>query len=583
MSSFKLILGVLFGLLVMAIAALGIISFQKSQDSNNTSFWVRHTHEVLDQTEEIYSLYKEIQLAGNDFFIDKDPSLIVSYNHARSEIVKRVNDLMLLTSDNPNQQARIKSLESLLKNLMTYTDAIFLSSNETDYSEKIMLNRVEVNKLFSSRLLRIIGDIKNEEKRLLEIRQKAYEQSIIAFNGAFLKLLAGMAVLLTVTFFMIRYNFNKRILAQRELKKANELFVNLFNESPIGMVISELNDGVIIDCNKAYAELVNYSREEIIGKTAVMLKILNSKSQWNEIIKGAREKGTVRDVEVQLKPRNKAPVWVSISIQSILVQNKQCLLSAVLDMTVHKRAEEGIKAALAAEIELNKMKSNFVTLASHEFRTPLTTILSSTFLLENYLKSASEEKAAKHLNRIKSSVNNLTSILDEFLSLTRIEEGKVEPKPEKLNLKEYLENVCQGLRSFTKPGQNIIYQHTGSHQGYMDPVILRNIVNNLVSNAIKYSPPETDIYVSSEMNTKLRLTVKDSGIGIPPEDQKHLFERFYRASNAGAVQGTGLGLHIMKHYVDLLKGSIQVKSELGKGTELKIIFGQALPEEKTLA
>src|SRR5690606_4094611 len=122
----------------------------------------------------------------------------------------------------------------------------------------------------------------------------------------------------------------------------------------------------------------------------------------------------------------------------------------------------------------------------------------------------------------------------------------------------------------TKPGQKIIYDHSGDFYFNADPVLLGNIVNNLVSNAIKYSPENSKIYVRSDINDQFCLAVKDSGIGIPLEDQKHLYSRFYRASNAGTIQGTGLGLHIMKYYIDMLKGTILVNSSINMGTEFII-------------
>ena len=231
--------------------------------------------------------------------------------------------------------------------------------------------------------------------------------------------------------------------------------------------------------------------------------------------------------------------------------------------------------SLASEIELNKMKSNFVTLASHEFRTPLTTILSSTFLLVKYATGGDKTKIEKHISRIRSSVNNITSILDDFLSITKIEERKVVPHVERVNLKQSLEGACHGLGAVMKPGQSIVYSHTGEEFVETDPVLLGNIVTNLVSNAIKYSPENSPIFVKSAVDEGLRLLVKDSGIGIPLEDQKHLFKRFYRASNAGTVQGTGLGLNIMKHYVEMLHGQIKLQSEPGRGTEVEITFEPA--------
>jgi PAS domain S-box-containing protein len=414
--------------------------------------------------------------------------------------------------------------------------------------------------------------LKIEEKRLLEIRQKASEKGIASFNQIFFLMLVVIFALLVTTFLSIRHSFNKRFRAELELKKANDLFSKLFHESPVGMVITRVEDGRIIDCNSEYAELINYSRDQIVGKTAVELELFKSEDQVRELTAAAGDHGTARDIEVFLQPKEKEPIWVSISLQSIQIRDTRCILAALLDMTSHKQAEEKVKKALAKEIELNKMKSNFVTLASHEFRTPLTAILSSAALLEKYALEGNVQRAEKHLERIKFAIHNLTLILDEFLSVSKIEEEKISPMFEKLNLKDYLTAVCLNLKGSAKPAQNIFYDHHGQSLVWTDPTLVRYIVTNLVSNAIKYSDDGTNIIVSSSVNGQILITVKDSGIGIPKEEQKNLFNRFYRASNAGNIQGTGLGLHITKHYVDMLHGSIHVNSEPGKGSEFEVVL-----------
>lgn len=237
-----------------------------------------------------------------------------------------------------------------------------------------------------------------------------------------------------------------------------------------------------------------------------------------------------------------------------------------------KVAEDKVNRALAKEVELSRMKANFVTLASHEFRTPLTTILSSSFLIENYVAGPERARVVKHLAKIKTSVNNLTSILDEFLSVNRIEEGKIRTVTEWFNVKEHVENFCHDLQSMAKAGQRILYIHEGAEEAKTDPVMLGHMVKNLLTNSIKYSSEHSNIEVNVSIGDTIQLRVKDQGIGIPAEDQPHLFERFFRASNASAVQGTGLGLHIVKCYVDMLKGTIEVKSVLGAGTEVKVVL-----------
>jgi len=219
------------------------------------------------------------------------------------------------------------------------------------------------------------------------------------------------------------------------------------------------------------------------------------------------------------------------------------------------------------------MKSNFVSMASHEFRSPLSTILSSVSLLEFYKTTEAQDKRDKHVHRIKSAVNEMIATLEEFLSLEKIEEGKAQVKKEVFSIKKSAEQEQAKFQSHLKPGQTIEYQHRGKEEVCLDEVFLNHILTNLISNAIKYSPQDSMIILHTIVDdAKSTITIKDHGIGMSHEDQQHLFERFFRASNTGNIKGTGLGLHIVKRYIDLMGGSINVKSEINKGTEFTVVF-----------
>jgi PAS domain S-box-containing protein len=252
-------------------------------------------------------------------------------------------------------------------------------------------------------------------------------------------------------------------------------------------------------------------------------------------------------------------------------------------ITRTKELEETLKAleeskseleiALNKEKELSDLKTRFVSMASHEFRTPLSTILSSASLVAKYRQSEEQDKRDKHIQRIRSAVNNLTDILNEFLSIGRIEEGKVQANFSSFNVKEHIQLVCNEMTTILKKGQRFNYVHTGEPRVYLDLSLLRNVMINLLSNAIKFSPENAVISVSSQVDEKtIIIAVKDNGLGIPEEDKKHLFERFFRANNVTNIQGTGLGLHIVSKYVELMNGNIEVESELEKGTTFTIHF-----------
>ena len=236
-------------------------------------------------------------------------------------------------------------------------------------------------------------------------------------------------------------------------------------------------------------------------------------------------------------------------------------------------SKEELLKALSKEKELGDLKSRFVSMASHEFRTPLSTILSSASLVSKYIKEEEQDKRDKHINRIKSAVNNLTDILNDFLSFGKIEDGKVMAHFTLFNIKELITTVCNEMAGIVKTGQQIIYHHQGGQMVQLDPSLLRNVMINLLSNAIKFSPLDGKIEVKSELNdTHILLTVKDNGIGISEEDKNHLFERFFRGANVTNIQGTGLGLHIVEKYVELMNGNIDFESKLEKGTSFTITF-----------
>lgn len=253
------------------------------------------------------------------------------------------------------------------------------------------------------------------------------------------------------------------------------------------------------------------------------------------------------------------------------VQDRTKVLQEALTEIEKSRVE--LSEALEKEKELNELKSRFLSMASHEFRTPLTTILSSASLIPEYPSMEQQEKRMKHVERIKSAVNNLNDILSDFLSLSKIEEGKVIADFKKFNLKNLADEVSNDLKGILKEGQEIIHKHTGEEEIELDPKLTRNVMINLVSNAIKFSEENKKIYLKTYADKKaVKIEVQDEGMGISKDDQEHLFERFFRGHNATNIQGTGLGLNIVAKYVELMDGYIEMESELEKGTTFKITF-----------
>jgi PAS domain S-box-containing protein len=249
-------------------------------------------------------------------------------------------------------------------------------------------------------------------------------------------------------------------------------------------------------------------------------------------------------------------------VQEILVVEK--------NTTEQKEAELEITNALEKEKTLHEMKSRFVSMASHEFRTPLSTILSSAILLGKY-PSYQPEKSEKHLQRIRSNVQNLNQILEDFLSIDRINTGELKAINSKFDLCSLVPEVIEQMESILGEDRSIIVKVPNERvEVHLDKQLMRNVLINILSNAIKYS--EEDILLEIKMKKKLTITIQDYGIGIPKKEREQLFQRFFRAENAINIQGTGLGLHIVKRYLDLMNGNINIESEVNKGTSVQLSF-----------
>ncbi len=274
------------------------------------------------------------------------------------------------------------------------------------------------------------------------------------------------------------------------------------------------------------------------------------------------------ELEKKVQSRTEA---LNMSVQKLEKVNKDLQQQ----IQVRKQAEEETRKALQKERELNELKSRFVSIASHEFRTPLSAILSSTSLIKQYMDRGELEKVDKHIDRVKLSINHLTTILNDFLSLGKLEEGRIEVIKENVSQVSFFDDIKEEVKPVLKGEQQLIVELKHPERDFnTDSKVLRNILFNLLSNASKYSDPGKRIRLGMSFGEdQVTIEVEDEGIGIPELEIKHIFDRFFRASNASNIQGTGLGLNIVKRYIDLLGGNITFKSEEGKGS----IFTITLP------
>jgi len=265
---------------------------------------------------------------------------------------------------------------------------------------------------------------------------------------------------------------------------------------------------------------------------------------------------------------------LNVDLEAKVEQRTHFLREALQEL---EKSQQELNEALNKEKELGEIKSRFVSMASHEFRTPLSTILSSANLLSRYTTTEDQDKRDKHIKRTKDAVRHLNTLLEDFLSVGKLEEGKIGVEPAPFALRELLEEVTEEMQSQAKPAQTIHWLYAGGQLIDSDKRLVKNILINLLSNAIKFSEEGASILLQAESlpGGGVAISVRDKGIGISTEDQQHLFSSFFRGANAINIEGTGLGLHIVRRYLDLLEGNIRLESTLGEGTRVTI----ELPEK----
>ncbi|MFD0976686.1 PAS domain-containing sensor histidine kinase [Salinimicrobium gaetbulicola] len=401
-------------------------------------------------------------------------------------------------------------------------------------------------------------------------------------------------------------------------EKTENVFNILFEAASEGIIVVD-SFQKIVSSNIAADEMFGYSKGELVGQS---LNILiprkykaNHPSHFKDFMDHSekRQMGHGRDLYGVKKDGKEFPVEAGLNpfeingeryVMSLIIdisirkeaqrqikelnselESKIQVRTQELEESVHKlqslnknlekeikrrkEAENRIKNALQKEKELNELKTKFLSLVSHEFKTPLSGILTSVVLLGKYKLEEQQEKREKHLSTIKNKVHYLDNILNDFLSIERLETGKVNYKFSTFSLSKLINEVVYNANVTLKSGQEIHYprniENITLHQ---DEKILELVLSNLMSNAIKYSPENTLINFEAKTNgEKIIFKVKDQGMGIPAKDQKHIFERYFRAENALLNQGTGIGLNISKVHLENLGGNISFNSAENEGTE----------------
>ncbi len=360
--------------------------------------------------------------------------------------------------------------------------------------------------------------------------------------------------------------------AEEALKISERRFRSIIEKAPVGICITN-NNHVFEYVNPAFYGMLGFKEKEIIGEH---FKIVFPGEQWKKIEdKISSKKELLIEGEFDIQKKNGGILSVFTESAKIpFEENEFKTLTFIIDISEQKIAREEIHRALEKEKELHQLKNSFISTVSHEFRTPLAGILSSSKLLEKFQDKWDVDKKKKFYNQISDSVKHLTVLLEEVSLIGKDDSGKLKFTPQKIEIEPFFNWIVEEVESYynnkLKIKKNIDCR---IKDPVMDKTLLRHILTNILSNAVKYTPADNGKVVFNALiseNNDLQITIKDNGMGIPKKDIDYIFESFHRAENVENIQGTGLGMAIVKRCLRLHKGKINIESEPGKGTTVDI-------------
>ena len=368
--------------------------------------------------------------------------------------------------------------------------------------------------------------------------------------------------------------------AEEELKH----WANIFNESLNEIFIFDAVTLKFLNVNAGALSNLGYSLEELREMTPIDIKPNYNKEQFVSAIKpllqGYKKKIKFNTVH-QRKDGSEYPVEVHLqysrygggdTLVAIIIDiTERANYTEKLEKTVELRTLQ-LKEALHKEKELNELKTKFLSLVSHEFKTPLSAIMTSSALIGKYTKDEQQDKRQRHVNTIQNKVKYLNNIINDFLSIERLESGKINYKYSQFSLSKVVNEVIYDANMLLKEGQIIVYpEDIDDIVIDFDEKILELMLNNLINNAIKYSPEHSKIEVKAWVDKEvIKIKIIDSGIGVPEKEQKYLFNRYFRAENAVLLQGTGIGLNIVKSHLENLGGTITFTSKENIGSTFTV-------------
>jgi PAS domain S-box-containing protein len=362
--------------------------------------------------------------------------------------------------------------------------------------------------------------------------------------------------------------------SEARLRESEARFSAAFYASPAFLGVLRLSDGKYVLANEAYLNWMGYAQEEVLGHSCLELRMWENPPDRDSLLNDIATFGSIRQRECRWRNRRGELFTILLSAETIQLNDTPHMLLMALDITRRKEAEEEMQKALGRERELSQLKSNFVSMVSHEFRTPLGIIQSSAELLRDFHEKMPPTERQEQLESITRNTGRMAGMMEEVLVLSRLDAGKLDFQPAPLDLNNFCRRVVDEVLSATNRRCPIeLTLNAIPSEGRADERLLGHIFTNLLSNAVKYSEAGATVHFFAERNgSDAVCVIHDTGIGIPEEDQQQLFKAFHRGSNVGTRPGTGLGLLLVKRCADLHGGKLLVESKFGKGTTVTVRF-----------
>lgn len=503
---------------------------------------------TIKNSEEVYRLLFESSTEGilicnkSGDIVNVNDRLCEMFDYSQDELIHQKLEILLPNAlKGKHVGLRSNYMDSPQKRRMGVgRDLRGLRKNGVEIPIEISLNYVEIDQsLFVMALISDISERKQQEEKIKQLNED------------------------------LEKKVKDRTQALAESERLYSLISQNFPNGTINVFDKDLNY-VFVEGQELFK--LGVQKEQLIGTNYLSWLDDEIAEQISKHLKPVFE-GELASFTIENKDK-----FYQLNAVPLLKENKKVsqILVVEQNITKEKQSEKQMLEALEKEKELNDLKSRFVSMASHEFKTPLSTILSSTSLIKKYNELEKYDKEIKHLDKIERSVHLLTNMISDVLSLSKIEEGQVYATISEINLNDLVKSINDDL--FLDNNQSLEFELIGEANVFTDKKMLSTILVNLLSNALKYSTENVACQAKIDRK-KIEISIKDKGIGIPLEDQKSLFSRFFRASNVSNIQGTGLGLNIVYGYVDLLGGEISVESKENEGTIVKFTLPNNINHE----